>query len=106
MPWTGARPWTRKDIERWIVIAYCADPRQRSPGVAAAVAWIPLYVFESDDRVALHIWACAKAGKLDLRLSEWCAEHGLSRSTFEKRRSRGLAQIEESLNRQAMRKCA
>ena len=91
------QPWTAQDVERWLVVAYRCDPRERSPGVAEAIAWVPLYVWKSEDRAALHTWAWAKAGGHSI--SEVCQGRGWSRATFERRRAAAVETIVAALNR-------
>ena len=73
--------WTVKDIERWIVASYRADPRETNPGGREGASWIPLFVWNFEDRLALHTWACVKAGRCELNVAEQCAERGWRRAT-------------------------
>ena len=89
--------WMPQDVERWLVVAYQCDPRERSPGVADAMAWPAVHVFDSDHRIALHTWAWAKAGGHSI--SEVCRGRGWSRATFERRRAAAVETIVAALNR-------
>jgi hypothetical protein len=95
---------SRKDIERWIIASYRADPRETNAGGREAVSWPALYVLRPEDQLALHLWAwCQATGE---RISDVCAGRGIKRSTFEARRERALRQIEEGLSRHADRMAA
>src|SRR5215207_5314228 len=99
-------PWTRKDIERWLVASFRADPRETNPGGKEAASWPALYVLKWEDRRAVQIWACVEAGRADYNIAEQCRARGISRATFERRRLRAIEQIEEGLNRRHERLAA
>src|SRR5215207_4867035 len=98
--------WTRRDIERWLVLAFRVDARETSPGAREAATWPALYVLNWEDRRALQVWAVVEAGRADLNIAEQCRARGISRATFERRRARALDQIEAGLNGVVIRKCA
>lgn len=109
--------WTCADIELWLVAAFRAMPTTaiyapRGNTLASIAGDVPSATFDivaltgtvlgdrSDERLAVLVWARAKAtrGEVGGSIAQFCAEKGWSRSTFEDRRRRACERIAETKN--------
>lgn len=111
-------PWTRADIERWLIVAFRAMPyvpiyAPRGSTLASANRNLPSSTFDilafsgtvlgedSRDRFVLLLWARARAteGSVGGSISQYCLGRGINRRTFDRQKNKACLRIVEAKNK-------